>query len=139
MSVSNAAFPAIPQTDRPFYMQMEKWRLAADMSTHRDLDCSWTYELNVRLGIVSVASAKLLLDSLPSLLLKKVTVPRRRTVQQAKSQTFRIYVFPLFTFSIRVSAIWRHVHKLSGKYSPAHCPVLNMNNFFTLDSMCSMC
>ncbi len=124
-SILSAALTAIPQTTRPFTSKCVPWW---------KWDC--TRALNIKCATwCSFRCKRNTPGYIPALLsVKKASAVFKRLVWKSQTQSWRSYISSI-TLSIPVLAVWKRIHKISGKHPPFTAPVLKIDNNYIADSL----
>lgn len=118
VSVLSAALTAIPRTARSHTSKCVPWW---------NSDCTRALRVK-RAAWRSYRFRRHSSDSMPSFIsFKRASARLKRIIRLSVTTSWRAYVSTL-TSNTPLSAVWRKVHKLSGKHPPLHAPVLKVSN-----------
>lgn len=123
VSILSAALTTIPRTTRPFTSKcVPWWNPDCDKALHAKRSAWRTYR----------AQRHSLHSILAFVSFKRATALLKRTIRLSVNNSWRAYVSSL-TASAPLPAVWRKVHKLSGKHPPMKAPVLTVRNTSVAD------
>ena len=118
ISVLSAALTAIPRTTRSFSSKCVPWWNMDCNKACRQKRAAWSSYRCKRDTPGQLSSF---------IIFKKASACFRRMIRISKRNSWQKYVSTI-TSRTNMSAVWRKVHKLSGKHPPYQAPVLHINN-----------
>ena len=117
-TILRAAYTAIPRTSRPYTSKCVPWWNSDCTKALRLKRAAWN-SYRYKRGTPHQLSALISF--------KRASAHLRRTIKNSKTNSWQNYVSSI-TSSTSISAVWRRIHKLSGKHPPHPAPVLHIRD-----------